>query len=54
MFLGVLAEISMKAKMLKSRLKDDPDSVESVLEGVERLEAELFETVEVFSGSEDR
>lgn len=41
--MGVIAEISMKAKLLKRRLKKDPDSVERVLGEIERLEDELLD-----------
>lgn len=44
-FVGVLAEITMKAKILRAKLKDDPDSVCQILESIERLEDELFEAI---------
>lgn len=39
---GILAEISMRAKILKSKLKDDPSSVEDVLRKLELLEDEFM------------
>jgi len=50
-FIGMLAEISMKAKMLKGRLREDPDSVEDVIWEIERLEGDLLDAVVEF-GSE--
>jgi len=50
-FIGVLAEISMKAKLLKSRLSSDPDCVEDVIWEIERLEGDLLDAVCEF-GSE--
>ena len=44
-FVGVLAEISMRAKILKSKLKDSPDSVQDILFAIERLEDELLEVI---------
>lgn len=47
-FFGVLAEISMRAKILRERLKKDPDSVEEVISKIEGLEDELLEVVSFF------
>ena len=44
-FVGVLAEISMRAKILKSKLKDSPNSVQEILFAIERLEDELLEAI---------
>jgi len=52
--MGILAEISMRAKILKSRLKDDPGSIEKTLEKIELLEHELMRAIEVFSKSKHR
>jgi len=41
----------MKAKMLKGRLREDPDSVEDVIWEIERLEGDLLDAVVEF-GSE--
>lgn len=45
---GVLAEISMRAKLLRSRLKEDPSAVEEVLSKIEALEDELLSLFRVF------
>lgn len=45
---GVLAEISMRAKLLRARLKDDPSAVEEVLSKIEALEDELLSLFRVF------
>lgn len=50
-FVGILAEISMKAKILRQRLKKEPDAVEEILAKIERLEDELLEAVGFFSDS---
>lgn len=52
--MGVLAEISMKAKMVRARLRDDPDSVDRLIIEVERLEDELMEAVREFGAALDR
>lgn len=53
MFVGVLAEISMKAKMLRSMLKDRPESVEDVIWEIERLEGDLLDAVCEFGSDDD-
>lgn len=35
----------MRAKILKSKLKDSPDSVQKILFAIERLEDELLEAI---------
>ena len=40
---GVMDEILMKAKILRERLKSNPDSVQQILEQIEKLEDELFD-----------
>lgn len=47
-FVGVLAEIAMKAKILKEKLKNDPGSVFDVLYSIERLEDELLLSISNF------
>lgn len=54
MFLGVLAEISMKAKILRETLSGDPNSVEEVLAKIEGLEDELIEAFGLFCGPEPK
>jgi hypothetical protein len=44
---GVLAEISMRAKLLRASLERDPSSVEEVLAKIEALEEELLGVVKV-------
>lgn len=51
--MGVLAEISMRAKLVRSKLRADPDSVDSLILEVERLEDELLEAVREFGCVED-
>lgn len=46
--MGVIAEISMSAKLLKRRLRKDPDSVERVLGEIERLEDELMDAYDQY------
>jgi hypothetical protein len=53
-FVGVLAEISMKAKILRQRLKKEPESVEKILAQIERLEDELLEAFGFFCGSKPK
>lgn len=53
MFIGVLSEISMKAKMLRSRLEDDPDAVEEVILRLETLEEDLLKAVWEFGRADD-
>jgi hypothetical protein len=40
--LGMMAEIAMKAKLLKKRLKDDPNCVVEVLRKIDVLEEEML------------
>ncbi len=47
-FFGVLAEISMRAKILRERLRKEPESVEEVIFKIEGLEDELLEAVSFF------
>jgi hypothetical protein len=44
---GVLAEISMRAKLLRASLERDPSSVEEVIAKIEALEEELLGVVKV-------
>jgi hypothetical protein len=44
---GVLAEISMRAKLLRASLERDPSSVEEILAKIEALEEELLGVVKV-------
>lgn len=53
-FLGVIAEISMKAKILRERLKKNPESVEQIIGQIEALEDELLETLGFFCGSKPK
>lgn len=46
--MGVIAEISMRAKLLKKKIRDNPDSVDSVIVEIERLEDELLEAFQSF------
>jgi hypothetical protein len=39
--LGMMAEIAMKAKMLREKLKNKPESVFEILVETERLEEEM-------------
>jgi hypothetical protein len=52
-FIGVLSEISIKAKILRARLKEHPDSVEDVIGRLERLEEDLLRAVCDFGFDED-
>jgi membrane-bound lytic murein transglycosylase MltF len=40
--LGMIAEVAMKARMLRAKLKKDPDSVVEVATRLEALEQEMF------------
>ena len=53
MFIGVLAEISMKAKLLNLRLGRDPDCVEDVIWELEKLEGDLMDAVCEFDDDSD-
>lgn len=48
-----MSEISIKAKILRARLKEDPDSVEDVIGRLERLEEDLLRAVCDFGFDED-
>lgn len=48
--MGVLAEISMRAKLLRKRIRDNPDCVDVAIGELERLEDELFEAFREFEG----
>lgn len=50
-FIGVLSEISMRAKILRERLRDDPDSVFDILPSIERLEDELLMAISNFGSN---
>jgi len=50
-FIGVLSEISMRAKILKDKLREDPNSVFEVLSSIEKLEDELLLVVSNFDPS---
>jgi hypothetical protein len=52
-FIGVLAEISMKAKLLNLRLGRDPDCVEDVIWELEKLEGDLMDAVCEFDDDGD-
>lgn len=52
--MGVLAEISMRAKLVRSRLRADPDSVDRLVLEVERLEDELLDAMKEFGVAVDR
>ncbi len=47
---GVLAEISMRAKLLRASLERDPSSVEEVIAKIEALVEELLGVVKVCLG----
>lgn len=51
-FFGVLAEISMKARILRERLKSSPESVDDILRQICRLEDELMGAIGRFYDSE--
>ena len=51
--MGVLSEISMKAKILRSRLEDDPYSVEEVISRLENLEEDLLRALCEFGIADD-
>lgn len=53
MFIGVLAEISMKAKLLNLRLGREPDCVGDVIWEIEKLEGELIDAVCEFDDDGD-
>lgn len=52
--MGVIAEISMKAKILRERLKKNPESVEDIMARIEALEDELLEAFGFFCGKEPK
>jgi hypothetical protein len=52
-FIGVLAEISMKAKLLDLRLGRDPDCVEDVICEIEKLEGDLMDAVCEFDDADN-
>jgi len=41
-FVGIVDEMSMRVKILKEKMRNDPDSIESVLGQIESLEDEVL------------
>ena len=52
--IGMMSEICMKAKMLRNKLKDDPDSVREVHFALDRLEEDMVECLAEFESSMTR
>ncbi len=51
MVLGMMAEIAMKAKILRKKLSDDPNAVVEILSKIDRLEEEMLFCLEEFEKS---
>jgi len=47
--IGIMSEICMKAKILRDKLKKNPDLVEELLESLESLEEEMVVCVNKFN-----
>lgn len=50
-FFGILDEISMKAQILRDRLKDNPEAVDEIIAHICRLEDDLVGAIGCFYGS---
>ncbi len=47
--IGTMAEICMKAKILREKLKKNPNSIVDILKSIENLEEEMILCVEKFN-----
>lgn len=52
--LGVLDEIRMRARLLRERLRQEPEDVEAAVDSLKKLERELAEALELLSGPDTK
>jgi len=48
-FSGILNEISMKAQLLREKIKNNPDSIEEIIYKIDILENDFFESLNNFN-----
>jgi len=48
-FSGILNEISMKAQLLREKIKNNPDSIKEIIYKIDILENDFFESLNNFN-----